>query len=162
MDEASDEEHASISREAATRRDRFWALGYREGLGQGKEAVLEASFHKGFILGAKTGRSLGRAQGVLACLQAMQGQLQGQQSSAARLVSGQQPLLTHTSTDTACRGMLAMQAGAGEQAANDADLAGLKQLQDRAQAIGQILQALQPQQGEANSAGPWLRRQWQP
>ena len=139
MDEASDEEHGSADREAGIRADRFWALGYREGWDHGKEAVLEASFQKGYALGVETGRVLGRAQGVLTLLQAVQGKLQGPQALSAQDLASQEPLLTPGSTDMICRALLQQASNEGQPAVDgqqaQSATAGLQHLQERARTL---------------------------
>ena len=151
MDEASDEEQ--LDREASTRADRFWALGYREGLDQGKEAVLEASFQRGYAEGVQAGRSLGRSQGILTALQALQGKLQGEQAAGDGAVAAQPPLLTPASTDAVCQALLHRLGGAEKQTAEGEQQqqqqqqlehahATFKELQARGQALDAVLQQL--------------------
>ena len=154
MDEASDEEQHSLGREAATRADRFWALGYREGLDQGKEAVLEAGFQRGYAQGMQAGSSLGRAQGILTALQALQGRLQGGAASAAQLLAGEGVLLSPAGTELACQALLGQLSSSAEPGADSeqarqqarAAADALQQLQSRAQAIQAVLQRLQTQE----------------
>ena len=147
MDEASDEDQHDLSREAAARADRFWALGYREGLDQGKESVLEANFQRGYAKGMQTGRSLGRAQGILTGLQSLQGRLQGGAATAAQQLANAEDVLSPASTEQVCQAMLAelstcaeASEGADQIQTQEQAQATMRHLQARAQAVQDVLQ----------------------
>ena len=109
MDEASDDESDNLRREASTREDRFWALGFREGLDLGKEETLEVSFTRGYDKGLAAGQSLGTGQGILAALQALQGRpggAQGRLQALQAAAAGRERMLTPASTEAVCKALL--------------------------------------------------------